>query len=377
MQSILHIIPSYKPAFHYGGPTVSCARLAEEQVCRGAQVTVWTTTANGPEELPVPSGAQQEVDGVQVRYFRRRTGDHGHFSPALLLWVWRKARHFPVVHVHSWWNWVVFGALLICRLRGIRVLVSPHGMLSPYTLRSPFRRWFQKRIGHQLLKGNILHATSKMERGELQLLHPGIPVVLAPNIVYLPENKPARRENSPLQLFFLSRIDPKKGLDILFHALAPLKNLPWKLVIAGETGSAYHQFLKNLAALLDLTDKIEWIGWCSGEEKWRRLAQSDLLVLSSHNENFANVVIESLAVGTPVVISDQVGLRAYVRERELGWVAPPEATAFGAALQQAMADQGAREKINRLGPGFVAADFKPEKVVDLYFHHYQQLLLPR
>ena len=50
------------------------------------------------------------------------------------------------------------------------------------------------------------------------------------------------------------------------------------------------------------------------------MQQHDLMVLPSHDENFGNVVIESLSVGTAVLISKNVGLADYVTENNLGWV---------------------------------------------------------
>jgi Glycosyltransferase len=187
MMRILHVTPSYKPAFRYGGPTFLVSCLAEQQAKAGAEVWVFTTTANGEEELPVCRGVPIEVEGVRVVYFSRWTGDHGHFCPALWWAVWRKGRNFDVVHVHSWWNWVAFGAVLIGRLRGLRMVFSPHGMLSPYTLRHSLKRWFQRILGRWLLARALWHATSRLEERELQVHKPPNPTICVPNITPFPD----------------------------------------------------------------------------------------------------------------------------------------------------------------------------------------------
>ena len=69
--NILFIVPSYKPAYSYGGPIVVIARLAETLAALGHAVTVYTTTANGAIELPVVPGQPVDVDGVRVYYFKR------------------------------------------------------------------------------------------------------------------------------------------------------------------------------------------------------------------------------------------------------------------------------------------------------------------
>src|SRR3954454_18707741 len=83
---ILFITPSYKPAYCYGGPTISVSELAEALVAIGHNITVYTTTANGETELEVATEYATDVNGVEVYYFKRITGDHTHVSPAL----WRK-----------------------------------------------------------------------------------------------------------------------------------------------------------------------------------------------------------------------------------------------------------------------------------------------
>src|SRR6266496_3119649 len=79
---ILFIIPSYKPAYIYGGTTVVVSLLAESLASHGHQVTVYTTTANGKNELEVETGKEIIIDGVKVFYFKRITKDHSHISPA-------------------------------------------------------------------------------------------------------------------------------------------------------------------------------------------------------------------------------------------------------------------------------------------------------
>ncbi|MFC5283189.1 glycosyltransferase [Pedobacter alpinus] len=199
---ILHITASYKPAFIYGGPIYSVAALCEalikpedgsqkseaispesEGECRksmdnespksegGSQksnfkVTVYTTLANGKEELPYQNGEEKIVEGVSVQYFKRITKDHSHFSPSLLWYLWKTARQFEVIHIHAWWNLVSMGAVFICLIKGIKPIVSPRGMLGDYTF-SRGKKIFHQLIGKFLLKNCDFHATTQMEADEM------------------------------------------------------------------------------------------------------------------------------------------------------------------------------------------------------------------
>ena len=90
--NILIVIPSYKPAFVYGGPIYSVSRLAEALVQIGNSVTVYTTNANGAEDLNITIGESVDVDGVNVLYFKRWTRGHSNFSPTLLLRLIKNAK---------------------------------------------------------------------------------------------------------------------------------------------------------------------------------------------------------------------------------------------------------------------------------------------
>lgn len=315
---ILHVTPSYKPAFVYGGPTLSVSQLCEHQAAIGEEVAVVATTANGSRELPA---GQSRLEGVNVQYFKRITGDHTHFSPALLHYLWKHCKHYDIIHVHSWWNLVSVLATLVCWLRGVQPVLSPRGMLSSFSFtqhNSVKKKIIHALVGNWLLRTTCLHATSTLEWNDAHAVYPAWKGFILPNIIDLPEARftypsPSQR----LKIVFLSRIHPKKGLELTMEALAQCK-FPFVLEVYGDGESDYVLQLKVLANELGISESVIWKGWVGGEAKYEALAKSDIFVLTSYNENFANVVLESLAVGTPVLVSDQVGAADYVESRNLG-----------------------------------------------------------
>ncbi|MBK6931260.1 MAG: glycosyltransferase [Saprospirales bacterium] len=369
---ILHVTPSYKPAFQYGGPTISVSRLAEAQTEAGAEVSVYTTTANGADELSVSTGKPLDVDDVSVWYFRRWTGDHGHLSPHLLVKLWQTAPHFDVIHIHSWWNWVALGAALVCRLRKVQTVITPHGMLSPYTLKAHGRRFFQRHIGNRLLKGALLHATSQLEQRELKAIAPQISSDMVHNIVELPcmPDREQRKKDEPFRLLFISRVHPKKGLDVLLEALRGIET-PWQLTVAGDGADQYVKELKARANQAGIGQQIHWIGWVSGPKKWQVIADSDLLILPSRNENFAIVVIEALALGVPVLVSDQVGLCDYILLQDFGWVCSRQISDLHRAIEESIKNENKRTWIRHLAPQQILIDFEPRRLAARYFNMYK------
>ncbi|MFI5163281.1 MAG: XrtY-associated glycosyltransferase XYAG1 [Sphingobacteriales bacterium] len=374
---LLQVNASYKPAYIYGGPTMSVSKLSEEMVKAGHIVEVFTTTANGPGELPVPTNSTTDVDGVKVTYFKRLTKDHTHFSPALLRRLWKEVRQFDVVHIHAWWNLVSVLSCWVALRRGVPVIVSPRGTLSAYSFTNKNdlpKKMIHGLLGRSLIKRSTIHVTSDREKQAMELLVNPEQIFNIPNFIALPDvvpNAPAA-SNGHLKLIFLSRIEEKKGLEILFDALA-LVNIPYHLTIAGDGVASYINSLKLLAEKNGITEQVSWIGF-QKENKFGILRQHDLMVLPSYDENFGNVVIESLSMGTAVLISNNVGLAAYVEQNNFGWVCENNATVFAGVISQLNNENARLKNAREKAPAKIRADFDEKKLAEMYVSMYEKMM---
>jgi glycosyltransferase involved in cell wall biosynthesis len=374
---ILQINASYKPAYIYGGPTMSVSKLSEQLVKAGCHVDVFTTTANGEHEVDVVTGQPVWVDGVPVTYFRRVTKDHTHFSPALLKAVWKNAKNYDVVHIHAWWNLVSVLSCFIAIKKGVPVLVSPRGTLSGYSFnnrKSPLKKTFHNFSGKWLLNKSWLHATSGAEQKALVNILQPKKIFTLPNFVKIAEGVNSPIIHSPvLKLLFLSRIDEKKGLDLLLQAL-PLITSSYHLTIAGDGDKLYINQLKNITLANSTANNVSWIGF-QNENKFEVMAAHDLLILPSHNENFGNVVIESLSVGTAVLISKYVGLIDYVSENNLGWLCDTDVASIGKSINEiTLNGQTKLKNIRNNAPGKIRADFEEDNLVQKYIAMYTDMI---
>lgn len=412
---ILHIVASYKPAYIYGGPVMSVAKLCEElnkTVSRNKKqeiessfvyhpsnnkeeenkglrepqpdmrVVVYTTLANGKEELPYPSGTVKLVDGVEVHYFTRWTKDHSHFSPDLFWKLWKTSKDFDIIHIHAWWNLVSVFSCLIALLKGKKVIFTPRGTLSTYSFNnrtSAAKKLFHQYIGKPLLKKCHIHTTSKREEIDMQILLNPKGITTLPNLVELPWNQresllnKCQGFNGSLKMIFLSRIEQKKGLELLFTVLSKIA-YPFHLQIAGTGETDYIMELKQLSKQIGIAEQISWLGMLNKEEKFLQLAENDLFVLPSYDENFANVVIESLFTGTPVLITENVGLSDYVLENDLGWVCKRTEQDLYTGLYEAY-QQISKNKINRTNlQKTIATDFKEDKLIKRCWEMYGEVL---
>ncbi len=355
---------------------MSISMLSEQLVIAGEHVTVYATTANGLSELPVEIAKPVLVDGVTVMYFKRITKDHTHFSPSLLTHLWRTARDYDVIHIHAWWNLVSVLGCLVALMRKVPVIVSPRGTLSNYSfhnknnnIKSMIHSW----LGKPLLKKCFIHTTSNNEHDVLKAMLPGNIVFNIPNFINLTKNRfSGYQPTDHLRIIFFSRIEEKKGLDILLDALKSV-HIPYKLTIAGDGNSEYVNQLKKKALDNGIANNVNWIGFQS-DNKYQLLYEHDMMVLPSYDENFGNVVIESLSVGTPVLISRAVGLADYVRQNHLGWICETNSASVSAAINNLANKKAEIIRIKEYAPGKISADFNYASLAKKYIDMYTQVV---
>jgi glycosyltransferase involved in cell wall biosynthesis len=375
---ILQISASYKPAYLYGGPIMSVAKLCEQLIKAGCVVEVFTTTANGTAELPVHPNKKVRIDGVDVTYFDRLTKDHSHFSPRLLKKLWTDAQQFDLIHIHAWWNLVSVLSAFIALLRGVPLVISPRGTLSNYSFNNKnnlSKKLLHSLLGNRTLNGAYIHVTSEAEGKDITDLIKPKAIFNISNFVNIP-TEPSQQQSADhtvFKLIFFSRIDEKKGLDILLQALPAIK-VPYHLTIAGDGNKNYIEDLKDIAVRNKTDTNISWIGF-QNKNKFDILHQQHLMVLSSYNENFGNVVIESLSVGTAVLISRQVGLADYVVKNNLGWLCQTTPQSVSDAINNIITDKLIElTNIRESAPSIIRKDFNEHNLVQKYIGMYQQII---
>lgn len=123
-------------------------------------------------------------------------------------------------------------------------------------------------------------------------------------------------------LLFLSRIHPKKGVDLLIEAFAAVADRDPRLhlVIAGPDQLGWQCQLQQRASALGIAERITWPGMLSGQLKWGAFRSAELFCLPSHQENFGISVAEALGCGLPVAIGEPVNIAAEVAAASAGLV---------------------------------------------------------
>jgi glycosyltransferase involved in cell wall biosynthesis len=141
---VLHVVPTYLPAWRHGGPILAVHGLAKALAARGHAVTVFTTDVHGAGRLDVPLATPVEIDGVTVWYFPVGFPRRLYRSPALTAALARTLPEIDLVHLHSVFLWPTWAAARAAFRAGVPYLLAPRGMLVGDLLRR--RGWLRKRL---------------------------------------------------------------------------------------------------------------------------------------------------------------------------------------------------------------------------------------
>ena len=328
---ILNVTQSYAPFFEFGGPPEKVRAVSEGLAQLGHEVTVLTADwglgrreAELPSEPPAensPFGKKREVRGVKTVYLANWFHYHAaSWNPALSRYLRARLQNFDVVHIFGLYD--LLGPRTAAAALKLRIpcVVEPIGMFVPIVRNLFLKRAYHHFYGKKMLQNAAaIIATAEQEKSEL--IAGGIPagkIVLRRNGVAAPASLPERgifRKSLGIPsdaklILFLGRLSQKKSPDLLLQAFAQLPSFspPAHLAFVGPDESGMLARLQQMSAQLNVAPCVRFSGPLSGDAKWSAYRDSDLFVLPSQNENFGNTAAESVAAGTPVIVTDQCGI---------------------------------------------------------------------
>ena len=329
---ILHYIPTYAPAWRWGGPVISTASVCESLAALGHEVKVLTTDAGLDASFRDLNTVRNQV---AVHYFPTEKG-LGIHSPALERAVTDEVKGFDLLHVTGVWQRTSPAACAAARRAGKPFVISPRGALGPYSWRQKRLKkliyyWWRERSNLAGAAG--FHFTSQMEARECTHFVRHRPSAIIANAV-LPgnwsreealgldwKNRNGLPGDLPL-LLNVGRLHHKKGLDLLPAALASLKSLRWQLAFVGADNDGTAAQLAESFRKHGLEGRVHFLPPEPPAALPPVYSAGSLFLLPSRHENFGNVVIEALGAGCPVVVSDQVGNAADVALSGAAFVLP-------------------------------------------------------
>jgi glycosyltransferase involved in cell wall biosynthesis len=172
----------------------------------------------------------------------------------------------------------------------------------------------------------------------------------------------------------VGKFKPHKGFDILLRAYARLHNPPVDLLMAGH--GRQQPELMALAQQLGIGDRVRFVGFVIGQEKINLYRSATVFVCPSRREPFANVILEALAAGLPVVAADVGGNPELVHHDKHGLLFPAEDDQALAALLRCLVDTPALlTRLRANVPDFVQ-QFDWPSVTQRYLALYRTCLRP-
>lgn len=335
---VIHVVRSLRA--ETGGLAAAVRHIVATQRASGDEVTIVSLD-------PADAGEA----GVVVVGER----SHGYgYAADLAPWLRAHAGGCDAVCVHGLWQYPGLGTWRALRGSGTPYIVYCHGMLDVWFKRAhPLKHlkkwlywpWAEYRVLRDAAAVCFTAEEERRRARESFWLYRARERIVSLGIESPPAE--ARRQldafgaAAPLLrdrrfLLFLGRVHPKKGVDLLIEGYAEA----WRgrgdaplLAVAGPGGDeAYAQRLRAEAERRGIASKVVWLPMLSGDVKWGALRACEAFALISHQENFGVAVVEALACGKPVLISDQIAIHREIAADGAGIVETDTAAGAGAAL---------------------------------------------
>lgn len=369
-----------------GGPAYKVRALSDHLARRGHSVTIITAaegklSANHDQLHPWEMDSRVNILHMRtlIRY-RAIT-----FNPAIWAVARREVPRADVIHLFGFYNLLGPIVARIAQAHDVPYVLEPMGMVLPIVHSLRKKRLYYRWLGHLLVAAaSRVIATAPREREDL--IQAGIAVdsisvrrngIDLEDFATLPEPGILRQRlgiaPEKKLVLYLGRLSRKKNPDLLMRAFASINSSNVRLLIAGPDMDGYAKELRELRASLGLEDHIFFSGPLYDEDKLSALVDADVFVLPSQNENFGNVIAESIAAGTPVVISDQCGIAPYVRDKA-GLVVPVSQNALEAALTRLLFDRSLYQNLVHGCTG-VANELTWDEPVSLLEGLYRSLMV--
>lgn len=359
MVTVLHVIAS--ASLDWGGPSRVIREMTAALADRGHRVLV--LSADGPEDQR-REGSQPPFDPrVEHRLHRFDINRAPWPSSGLMVDLVRHLRgpdRVDVAHVHGLFNLPCTAAMLALRAARVPYVLRPCGMLDRFSLSQKARRktpWWRFFDGPSASRAGAIQCSTRheVEAVELALTEhrlSGRVVECPQGVAALPAPSPTPPRATPY-LLFLGRVAEKKGLIPLVRALAADPALP-DLVIVGPDERGHRAEVEREVVRLGVLHRVQWVGPIySAHEKSSWYAHAAAFCLPSADENFGLTVVEAARLGTPLLVSPEVGLADQVRRFAAGLVAEARPEPIAAALKTLVAHRESfRAGARALGASF-------------------------
>ncbi|MGD9872948.1 MAG: glycosyltransferase [Kiritimatiellia bacterium] len=352
------------------GTTPAVLALSNRLAAAGHHVDIFYVSGRTPDTVR-PFNPRVGLEGFPLTGPRLWAG-----SRRLYKALMARAGDYDLVHGYSLWLFTNIAVSRACRRAGRPYIISPQGALDDWALR---HHGLRKRIYAALFERRILNCADCIqcvtphEALLVQKFALNAKTVVIPNGVEIGPFDPACREY-PVEFLFLSRLHPKKGLDILIPAFALAKKECPEIrltIVGGDGGSGYRTTVEGLLSSQGLNDCVRLTGELRGTEKTTAFESAGIFVLTSRSEGHPLAALEAMERGLPVIITPQCYLPE-VTEMGAGIVTEPEVKEVARAIVRLASSRDARRQMGCAGRRLIEERFSADRVASLQLKLYKE-----
>jgi glycosyltransferase involved in cell wall biosynthesis len=178
-------------------------------------------------------------------------------------------------------------------------------------------------------------------------------------------------------ILFLGRLNFKKGLDLLVRSFSEIARSrdDVHLVLAGPDNEGYGAKVLEWLKREGMLSRTTFAGMVTGQDKLDLLCDAELFVLPSYSENFGLAVVEAMAAGLPVVISNKVNIWREILEARAGLVVSCDAKELADAVNQLLLNPAVAKKMGCRGRAIVENKFSWERVAPRMIELYREVIV--
>lgn len=311
-----------------GGPSRSVPMLAKGLAELGVDVTLMTIRSKNMN-VHALEGTTAKLKVLEPSFSRKEIAQY------------LKDEKFHLIQIQSMWDLPYHKVMVEARRLGIPYIVTPRGMLEPWSLSQ--KKW-KKKLAWWLYQRNdvqksvCVFTTAKMEADHVTNLGITTCKAVIPNGIEA-DSYPCKTSVDVVkkQVLFLSRVHVKKGIEILFEAWKRIHPYyeEWQLLVIGNGEAEYIHRLENWAKSLGVEDSIKILPPVFGDAKINVYQESALFCLPSFSENFGMVIAEAMSCGTPVITTTNCPWEI-LKETNTGWCVNLSLDNLERALREAL-----------------------------------------